>query len=106
MKAYLNYFERTVILLFAVGTLCSAEECSCSTDEEIDCQDCISAQRHLCEALDDTNGRLDQAQNAVDKVKKACGSVGSAKVTEVKTKWLDQLDDFNRNCPDLGFTCD
>jgi len=102
MKTYLNYFKRTAILLFAVGTLSSAEECDWFEDEEIDWSDCVSAQIHLCDALGRTNGRLDQAQDAVDKVKKACGSLGSAKVTAVHTKWLNNP---TENCSQMGFTC-
>jgi len=102
MKSYLKFIKRTVILLFAVGTLSSADGCFGSDDEEIDCQDCIAAQIHLCDALGRTNGRLDQAQNAVDKVKKACGSLGSAKVTAVHTKWLNNP---TENCSQMGFTC-
>lgn len=102
MKNYLNYFKRTAILLFAVGTLSSAEECDWFADEEIDCSECVSAQIHLCDALGRTNGRLDQAQDAVDKVKKACGDLGSAKVTAVHTKWLNNP---TENCSQMGFTC-
>lgn len=102
MKNYFNYFKRTAILLFAVGTLSSAEGCFESEDDEIDCQECISAQIHLCDALGRTNGRLDLAGDAVDKVKKACGSIGSAKVTAVHTKWLNNP---TENCSQMGFTC-
>jgi len=106
MKTNLNYFKRTVILLFAVGTLSSAEECDwfeSSGDEQIDCDVCISKQIHLCEALGRTNGNLDEAQDAVDAVKKACGSLGSAKVNDVYYKYHHNFD--NLNCSSRGFTC-
>ena len=103
MKTNLNYLKRIVILIFAVGTLSSADGCFGSGDEDIDCSECVSAQIHLCDALGRTNGRLDQAQNAVDKVKKACGSLGSAKVTKVHTDWLNNP---TENCNSRGFTCD
>jgi len=99
MKTYLKI---SVALLIIITTFVS---CDLLEEEEIDCNECIAAQLHLCKALDITQGRLDLAGDAVEKVKDACGSLGSSKVTEVKAKWLDQLDDFNRNCPDLGYTC-
>lgn len=72
-------------------------------EEEMDCDECVSAQIHLCNALGRTNGRLDLAGDAVAKVKEACGDLGSKKVTEVHTKWLNNP---TENCNSYyGFNC-
>ena len=102
MKSYLSFFKRTVILLFAVGTLSSADGCFGSGDEKIDCKECIKAQIHLCEALRNTRGDFVAADNAVQKVKKACGSLGDEKVKAVRGEWaLNSL-----NCGAIEFTCE
>lgn len=96
-----NIFKVTVILWIILITFISCDWLT--SEEDLDCQECISAQIHLCEALGVTNGRLDLAGDAVQKVKDACGSLGSSKVTEVHTKWLNNP---TENCNSYGFTCE
>ena len=100
MKTYLKI---TLALLIILTTFAS---CDLLEEEEINCNDCISAQLHLCNALDITQGRLDLAGDAVEKVKDACGSLGSAKVTEVFPEIISSMEklfkDFTQYAEDNG----
>ena len=82
-----NIFKVAVFLLIILITFISYDQLT--SEEDLNCSECVSVQIHSCEALGVTNGRLDLAGETVQKVKDACGSLGSSKVTEVHTKWLN-----------------
>jgi len=72
MKTHFNRIKRIVILIFAVGTLSSADGCDWFDDEEIDCSECIAAQKHYFQALQDHSCNTTVTARARTKVIDAC----------------------------------
>ena len=89
---------KTIVMSFLFFSLFTAAYCDGET-EDTSCQDCIDAQRHYCEALQNNGCSATATSTASGRVKAACDN-GSAKLAIIRAQC--QLGE-NLGCG--GFTC-